>query len=202
MIGHIETAIIDKLEDISKSGALGYKFRQIKSYGGELRDQQSRAKIRDFPAAWLAYDGSTLKSKTNAYDQFTARFVLLVATENLRNEKATRHGQGKDAGVYQIFQDMAGILGGFKPTGLPTASAISVDSIVPVSNESTQNGNIAVYAIALSLTYQNARISPDVDLTNPLEAIHTNWDLPPNGEVGPELPDDENADATSHLTGE
>lgn len=201
MIGTIENAIIDKIKGLSDSGALGYKLRQVKTYGGEARDQKARALIKDFPALWLAFDGADVDQETSGFDRFRARFVLLGATENLRNEKSARHGGNGDVGVYQIMTDMAGILAGHSPDN-DAIGKITIERIRPLSVEDERNGRLAVYGLFFYVPFQNKRITPGVDLDNPLEIIHTNWDLAPNGEVGPDLPDDENANATSHVTGD
>lgn len=203
MIGTIEQAIIDHIQALNASGALGYKLRQVKTYGGELRDQAARAGIKDVPAVWLAFDRGTFDQHTSGFDRLNARFVLLVGTQNLRNEQAARHGASGDVGAYQIALDMAGILGGFKPGPADSSiSSIEPQGIEPVSVEDSRNGRLAVYGIPFTVKFLNARITPGVDVTNPLRIVHTNWDLPPIGNVGPSLPDDENADATSHVTGD
>lgn len=207
MIGVIEQHVIARIKALNEAGALGYRLRQVKTYGGELYDQASRAAIKDVPAVWLAYNGGPFDQHTNAFDRHNARFVLLVATQNLRNEQAARHGAQGDVGVYQILFDMAGILAGWRPG--PADSGIGPiipQNVEPLSVEDSRNGRLAVYGLPFTVTFPNARIAPEVgleiDLDDPdarLKIIHTNWDLPPTGNVGPALPDDENADATSHI---
>lgn len=203
MIGTIEQAIITRLMALSASGALGYSLRQIKTYGGELKDQSARAKIADFPSLWLAFEGGRFDQPMNASDRSTLRFVLLVGTRNLRNEQAARHGGAAgEVGAYQILMDMAGLLAGYRPA--EGVGPITLGDIQPLSVEESGNGRIAVYGLTFSLSYNNPRLAPEVDLTNQdalLKSIHTNWDLPPTGNVGPVLPDDANADQTSHVTG-
>ena len=97
---------------------------------------------------------------------------------------------------------MVSVLAGTRPGKLDGVEAIDNMAIKPLSVDESRNGRFAVYGIPFSVNFQIAKSSPLEDLTNPLEIIHTNWDLPPNGEVGPDLPDDEKADATSHITGE
>lgn len=205
MIGSIEQAIIDRLAALNASGALGYTLRQIRTYGGELRDQASRAGIKDVPAVWLAFDGGRFDQSTTAWDRLSARFVLLAAAQSLRNEQAARHGvAGGETGAYQIITDMAGILAGYRPGGNGVGLIVPGD-IQPLSVEESRNGRLAIYGLTFTVPFQNRRIAPEVDLTDQdsiLNIIHTNWDLPPTGNVGPILPDDENADAISHLTGE
>lgn len=200
MIGTIEQAIIDRLKEISDSGALGYKLREVGSYGGQAKDQKSRASIKDFPAVWVTFTNAPTDQETNSYDRFQAEFALICATENLRNEKAARHGDGQSVGAYQLVMDMAGILGRWSP--VDGCGTIKINRVTPLSVDEGRNGLLAVYGLTFTISFQNKRLNPGVDFENPLTAIHTNWDLPPNGNVGPDLPDDENADATSHVTGD
>ncbi|MDP7142688.1 MAG: DUF1834 family protein [Alphaproteobacteria bacterium] len=210
MIGTIENALIARLDRINDAGALGYNLRQIKSYSGELRSQAERARMKDFPAAWLAFDGADPVQDLNGFVKMRGRWTWLVATENFRNEKASRHGAGGDVGVYQIGTDLISIFAGKKPAELEDgaevlvagAEAVKNMSIRPVSVDDSRNGRLAIYAVPLTCDFQIKKTTPDVDLTNPLEVIHANWDLPPTGEVGPDLPDDDSADATSHITGD
>lgn len=210
MIGTIENALVDRLARINEAATLGYRLRQIKSYSGELRSQAERARIKDFPAAWLAFDGADNVQEISSFIKLRGRWMWLVAAENLRNEKASRHGDGDAAGAYQIATDIISVFSGHIPASLSGMTETPVDganaiknmSIRPVSIDESRNGRLAIYAVPFICDFMIAKTSPDVDLTNPLAAIHTNWDLPPNGEVGPDLPDDENADATSHITGD
>jgi len=202
MIGAIEDAIIDRLDTLNEAGVLGYRLRQIKTYGGELRSKKARAEIKDFPAVWLAFSKATTVQETNSYAKLRGQWAFLLATENLRNEKAARHGAAGDVGAYQIAVDLVSIFAGKKPGDLEGVEAIKDIKIDPVSVDDSRNGRLAVYAIPFSCDFQIQKTSPELDLTNPLEIIHTNWDLPPVGGVGSELPDDKNADATSHVTGD
>lgn len=202
MIGSIENEIIENIKSINELDALGYKIRQIKTYGGELATRKDRAKIKDFPAVWIANDGANPAQIMNANTMYKGVFVALCATRNLRNEQAARHGVAGDVGVYQLAIDIAGILGGLRFENLDKVGKLELSSIKPVSVDDSENGRIAVYAVNFMVNFNVDHITPSIDKTNPLKIIHTNWDLPPNGGVGPDLPDDENADATSHLTGE
>lgn len=200
MIGTVEQSIITRLTALSDSGALGYKFRQVKTYGGEAKDEQTRARISAIPAAWLAFDGADKPDRYSGKLYRLLRFWLLIATQNLRNEQAARHGAEGEVGAYQIVTDMDGILSGWTPEG--ACKAIETGRIMPLSVEEKGNGLLAVYGLELFVPVFVPRQMPELDLTNPLETIHIDWDIPPTGNVGPDLPDDENADAISHIQGD
>ncbi|MBK67920.1 MAG: hypothetical protein CMP22_07290 [Rickettsiales bacterium] len=202
MIGQIENEIVKYINTLNDAGVLGYKIRVIKTYSGELRSQKDRAGLKDFPAIWLAFDGAAPVHETSSYIKLKARFMLLVAAENLRNEKAARHGAAGDVGAYQLCEDMMGVLHGKTPGSLECVGKIDRMSIRPLSVDDTRNGRLAIYGLPFEIDFQVKKSSPENDDQNQLSAIHTNWDLPPNYDVGPDLPDDENADATSHITGE
>ncbi|MAI62412.1 MAG: hypothetical protein CBB87_08045 [Micavibrio sp. TMED27] len=202
MIGAIENDIIARVKAISESGALGYSFRQVKTYSGELRHKASRAKLKNFPSFLLAFDRLETQRSLNNQTICRARFAIFIAVQNERNEKATRHGDGKEVGAYQIAIDMLAMFTRYLPD-VEGCSAIENMSIQPISIDEESNRKLAVFMLPFQIEFPVKLISPDVDLTNPLEAIHTNWDTPPIGEVGLDgLPDDENAQLTSHVTGD
>lgn len=203
MIGTIEDKIIAHIKMLSDGDHLGYKLKQIATYSGELRNQAARDNIKTYPSVWLAFNRAPITRRLNQYDTFNAQFALLIATKNLRNEEASRHGGGDgEVGAYQISTDLAGVFSGLNFKELEGTQSFEVGGITPISVDARRNGNLAIYSVDLTVPFNNSRISPEIDQNNPLETIHTNWDLPPVGNVGPSLPDDENADANSTVTGD
>lgn len=204
MIGEIENAILERLKTVNASGALGYKIKTIASYAGDASDDPVQA-TRDYPAIWIIYK----KSVKGAVDipshiPYTAQFYIICAAKSLRNERVARYGNDDsgEVGACQIAEDCASILHFFKPPNIEGAKQCIAGDIDPLFADKKGKSLAAIYALDLSVGYQ---FKPDkfvIDSANPLQAVHTNWDLPPNGEVGATLPDDENADATSHVTGD
>lgn len=202
MIGEIENAIIARLQEINNSGNLGYKLKDIKSYAGDSNDDPVKA-ARKFPAVWIIYRKSVKgNASTAAFIPYTAHFSLICAAKSLRNERKSRYGDDDGSvGACQIAEDCASILHFYKPDQ-GNIKNIVAGNIDPLFADKKDKALASIFALDLQVEY---RFTPDkfeIDSGNPLEAIHTNWDLPPNGEVGAALPDDENADATSHVTGD
>jgi len=62
-------------------------------------------------------------------------------------------------------------------------------------------GGLLAHGVTFNLTtthYEDAHAP--VEALADLETIHANWELPPRALTGPELPDDDNAVASDHLT--
>lgn len=201
MIGKIEDAIVKRIDDISKDKLLGYQFKTVKTFGQMKEDPQNF--INGYPAAWVVFDGTKkVVTQTNVGIQVRGLFYLFVAAKNLRNEKAARSGSDNKAGAYQMGMDMMSIFGNHILIQGET-TAIELGNLKPFSVYQADKNNAAIYYLELFVEFAIPFTDPLLDLTSPLEKIHMNWDLPPNGEVGQTaLPDDANADATSHITGE
>ena len=138
MIGAIENDIIARVKAISESGALGYSFRQVKTYSGELRHKASRAKLKNFPSFLLAFDRLETQRSLNNQTICRARFAIFIAVQNERNEKATRHGDGKEVGAYQIAIDMLAMFTRYLPD-VEGCSPIENMSIQPISIDEESN---------------------------------------------------------------
>ncbi|MBI1262951.1 MAG: DUF1834 family protein [Rhizobiales bacterium] len=201
MIGLVENAILARMKAASDAGVLGYKYRALESWGGQFADDDQLNKLIQYPAAYVAYLGSTPSGETGAYDQQTARFAVMLASQNVRNEAATRHGAAGEVGVYQMIIDAQGLLKR-QDFGLDI-SGLSLGPVRPLFSGKLETRRISVFAVEFTTIYSDA---PDIDAQieelDDFSTFHVNWDLPPLGNVAPanELPDDENADATSTQT--
>lgn len=118
MIPEIEDAIIERIKSAADaSPGLGYRLKEVASYGGELDDDLAKV-VRSFPAVWVTFAGcgkpkpvSTEKKKWLT----PATFVTMVGARNVRGERATRHGlkvggEIKEVGAYQMLQDISLLL--------------------------------------------------------------------------------------------
>ena len=199
MIGTVEQAIIDRLKLANENDVFGYNIREIDSYGGQANDDISNH-TKTLPAIWVVYDGANPEKQTNAGVQHTHKYMIVVATKSLRNESESRRGGVDGPGAYQLIRDIVSLMHGFIPVPQQTKQ-IRVGNITPIAVANERNRNAAVYAIGITTAFMMDAIQPVSTPETPLEKIHTNWDLPPIKIVGA-LPDDENADATDHLTGE
>lgn len=59
-------------------------------------------------------------------------------------------------------------------------------------------GGVLCHGVALALTTTHYETEA-VTAVDDFRIFHANWDIPPIGNVGPEIPDDDNADATDHV---
>lgn len=200
MIGEIENAIIERIKDIHNSGVLGYGLESIKSYAGDAGDKPKRA-TRDYPAVWTIYLNSSKNKDHPSFINYTAHFYVVCAAQSLRNEKDSRYGGNGKVGAAQIAEDCISMLHGFTPD-IGNVKKINCGDIDPLSVDKDDKSLASIYALKIDVPYTFTPDKFNIDDGVPLEKIHTNWDLPPNGEVGETLPDDENADATSHITGD
>lgn len=201
MIGLIENAIIARLKAASDTGLLGYKLRTIESYGGQFADEERLNKLIQYPAAYVVFLGDKPAGEIGYADQLGATFAVIVAARNVRNEAATRHGDGGEVGTYQMIKDVRGLLKrqdfGLDIGGLTLGPARSLFS------GTIETHRVSVFAVEFATTYSDAE---DIDTAasglDDFRTFHVNWDVPPIGNVAPtgELPDDENADMTDTMT--
>lgn len=126
MITVIEDTIIARIKSAADATpGLGYKLKEIASYGGELDEDLARV-VPSFPAVWVTFGGIKSSTKMNTAGtkwRTQATFVTLVGARNLRGERATRHGLSvggvlHEVGTYQMLMDLRTILLG-SDLGLP-----------------------------------------------------------------------------------
>ena len=110
-IVQVEDAILVKLAQapIGPVDAGGYA-RLVDSYQGELEDEDLQKVLKLFPAVLVVYDTSQYtKLARGVYDE-RMRFRVLVASRNLRGEKAQRRGDVAMVGTYEMLRDVRGLL--------------------------------------------------------------------------------------------
>ena len=112
MMGEIENAMIKRLKLANGvAGLLGYTLRSIESYGEQLRSDKVKTVANTTPAVWVTFLGA---QKIAGEDDhvWQARFAVIAAHKNARNEAASRLGAGDEVGVYQIANDVRGLFNG------------------------------------------------------------------------------------------
>lgn len=199
MIGHIEQAIIDKIQAASTSGALGYKPAKVASYGGEYSDPSVRQVIKDFPAVSVMFDGARSTKQTNGSVKIDVRYGVFVAARNLRSEKEARHGDGTNPGSYKMIEDMILLLTN-QNFGLEIAE-LSFEDVSLVLVDKSDQGLVSVYGISFKTSYSIGTLPSETDIASlgTFQKFHANWDIPPHGNVSTDLPADSTADATDHV---
>lgn len=199
MIGQIEQAIIDKIQNASDAGVLGYKLVKVASYGGEYSDPSVRQVIKDFPAVSVMFDGARVTKQTNGTIMIDVRYGVFVAAKNLRSEKESRHGDGATPGSYKMVEDMIALLTN-QNFGLEIAE-LSFEEVSLVLVSKADQGLASVYGISFKTSYAISTLPSDADISllDDFNKFHANWDIPPHGNVSTDLPADSTADATDHV---
>ena len=110
-IAQVEDAVLSRLNQapIGPVGAGGYA-RIVESYQGELEDEDLQKVLKLFPAVLVVYDSSNYGKLAKGVFDERMRFRVLVASRNLRGEKAARRGDVAMVGTYQILRDVRGLL--------------------------------------------------------------------------------------------
>jgi len=194
MIGAVENAMIAALKAAADAGTLGYAWRTLDSYPDDFDAYlKEKGQLRT-PAAWAVFlglgDGIDLAD--DAGPEFEARFALIVAAKNLRNETASRHGgvdTAAEPGSYQLAEDAIRVLSRNALGDLLTGPLkIGGARLVARSPELRTQG-LSLMAIEckcrIALGQFAAPAEPDAFLT-----LHADWDIPPFGNVtiAPEPP--------------
>ncbi|MGQ2942692.1 MAG: phage protein Gp37 [Blastomonas fulva] len=199
MIAAIENAVLELLRDAGVDGRLGYQFKTLETYPDEWDAYLKDKRQLRCPGAWCVFLGMVSMDLTD--DGVTyglARFATVLAAENLRNEQATRHGGGGAIGSYQLGVDAVGLMAG-------NALGLDIGIIQPRRlalvgrSEETRKQGLSLIAFEWESRVPIAELIADGELAD-FETFHANWDVPPFGGIGPDLPDDEPADATDTVT--
>ncbi len=196
MIAEIENAMIAAIKALQDNGTLGYRLAKLDSYGGEFADGLERAAV-NFPAILIVYGGGPISQVGQSNWKHTCRFMVICAAGNLRNEKASRHGEAGKVGSYQIAQDVVKILGG-QAFGLDIAPLYPV-AVRPLVNDKAGSQLVSVYGVDFETAFYLG-VLPEMEDLGAFQTFHANWDIPVFGNVDKDIPSDDTADATDHVT--
>lgn len=199
MIAAIENAVIELLRAAGDDGRLGYRFRTRETYPDEwdayLKD---KGKLR-CPGAWCVFLGIvSMELSDDGVTYGLARFATVLAAENLRNEESSRHGGGGEPGSYQLGWDAVGLLAG-NNLGLDIGIIQPRRLALVGRTAETRKQGLSLIAFEWETRVPICELIADGELAD-FETFHANWDVPPFGGIGPDLPDDEAADATDTVT--
>lgn len=139
----IESAIIGRLTQ-----GLGRLVREVRTYSGELDGEPARV-ARQLPAVWVTFGGITgSELLTTARNKWRdkARFVVIVATRNVRSDEATRHGGAAqdEVGSYDLIYAVRRLLAR-QDIGL-AIDHLMPGKVRPLFNQSAQNEAMSVFA--------------------------------------------------------
>lgn len=202
MIGAIENAMLARLKAASDAGALGYRFRTLKTYATDFDDNVEADAAKDqWPAAWIVFGSWPAPTELAPGQwQFSPSFTVVVGARNFRNEQATRQGAADGAvGSYQLVQDVVALLQG-QSLGLDIGR-LTPGACRSLFNPDLARQHISLFAVDFTTTFDQAPTPADEDDLADFEDFHANWDIPPFGNVAEdgELPDDAGADATDDV---
>lgn len=189
MIAVTELALIQVLLDAAEEGTLGYQFHTFGTFPDQFEEYLRTAKNLRVPGVWATFLGiveGTDDLDDNGF-RARARFALVVAAENLRNEENARHGDGAVPGSYQLMVDAIRLLSRSMLTPvLDLIEPVRIRSARPVARtDQMKRQNLSMMAIELELVLPlNVFADDPVDL----RTLHVDWDIPAFGNVAPPLP--------------
>jgi phage gp37-like protein len=189
VIAATELAIVQVLLDAAEEGVLGYQYHTHGTFPDQFEEYLRANKKLRMPGAWSTFLGIVEGVDDGDANGFNARarFALVVAGMNLRNEQDARHGDGAVPGSYQLMVDAIRLLSRSMLTPeLDLMEPVRIRSARPVSRtEEMKRQNLSMMAIELELVLPLSVFADDpVDL----ETLHVDWDIPAFGNVEPPLP--------------
>lgn len=199
MIAATEKALVDVLFDAGEAGVLGYRYRTPDTFPDQFEEYlRANGKLR-VPACWATFLGLVegVDEGDDLGFQARARFALVVAAMNLRNEEDSRHGDGAEPGSYQLMVDAIRLLSRSMLTpALDLMEPVRIRSARPVARtEQMKRQNLSMIAIELELVLP---LGTFTDAPVDLRTLHVDWDIPAFGNVAPPLPAD-NPDAADTM---
>lgn len=189
MIAATEKALVQQLLDAGEAGVLGYQYRTHDTFPDQFEEYlRSNAGLRT-PACWATFLGIVEGVDDGDDRGFTARarFALVVAAQNKRNEEDTRHGDGAVPGSYQLMVDAIRILSRSMLTPeLDLMEPVRIRSARPIARtEQMKRQGLAMIAIELELAVP---LNVLIEEAGYFERLGVDWDIPPFGKVAPPLP--------------
>lgn len=135
-IEQIEDAIIAALAPLKVS--LG--IREIKSYQGELEEEDLKKMAGKFPAIYVVYGGSGYGAH-GARKQEKMGLELFVCDKSLRSEEEARRGGAANPGTYKMLRECRDLITG-KNLGLAELTPFEIQHDTPVFF----GGGVSIYA--------------------------------------------------------
>lgn len=176
----LEDAVIARLKAAGDTGALGYRFAEVESYGGQFDQETFFTQVRRWPAAWVTVGGDKPKAITPRKSQCGLALAVMVGARNVRGERHTRHGTVGEPGTYQMVQDVRDLFVG-QSLGLDI-SPLKAGAVRTLYN--TRLGNEARSVFAVEFAADFTYTPPDASANDPeLTAIGLRYYLKPGDDV-------------------
>jgi phage gp37-like protein len=212
MIAAIELAILARLRAIEPW--LGFVWGRLDTLPDDWEAYLARkpGELRGPALAWIMHSGWGDTERENDQLVVDATFGLIVAHISARqDEVANRHGgpdPAKEPGSYRALLGATAALAG-QTLGLDLTRPIEVGACQPLPRSKAMIA-LNMTAALIDLTCRFPVQLSGGDDPAALLALHANWDLPPFAiplpvdadpvAPGVQLPDDDHATATDHLT--
>ncbi len=189
MIAATEIALVQVMLDAAEEGVLGYQYQTHDTFPDQFEEYLRTHPNLRTPGIWSTFLGIVEGVDDGDANGFNARarFALVVAGANLRNEQDSRHGDGAVPGSYQLMIDAIRVLSrSMLYPGLDLMEPVRIRSARPVARtEQMKRQNLSMMAIELELVLPLSVFTDDpVDL----DTLHVDWDIPAFGNVEPPLP--------------
>lgn len=193
MIGDIEQGLLDKVAAAhgDAQSMLGYKFKTLDSYGGELEASPEEI-AKNSPFMLAMFSGFTEIEEIGPDEyKYTAGFALIIGNRDRRNSEATRRGVGSKPGSYQLITDVLKLVCGDN-LGL-AIEPVQPGRVRPLANSKS----LSIYAAEISAKFVAEYPAGFADLDD-FATFNADWDIPPIGDVSTTLPAGD-ADATDNV---
>ena len=189
MIAATELALVRVLLDAGEEGVLGYQYQTHGTFPDQFEEYlRANQKLR-MPGVWATFLGIVEGVDDGDANGFNARarFALVLAAMNLRNEQDARHGDGAVPGSYQLMVDAIRLLSrSMLDPALDLMEPVRIRSARPIARtEQMKRQNLSMMAIELELVLP---LSVFADAPVDLDTLHVDWDIPAFGNVEPPLP--------------
>lgn len=189
MIGAVEIALVDEVVGAGEDGVLGYRYATRDTFPDQFEEYLTTNPGLRTPGIWATFLGLVegIDENDDLGFQARARFAIVVAAENKRNEQDTRHGDGAVPGSYQLAVDAIRILSRsmLKPE-LNLVEPVRIRSARPIGRtEQMKRQNLAMIAIEVELVMPLGVFTEEPGV---FDTLHVDWDIPPFGNVAPPLP--------------
>ena len=189
MIAAVENAMIAALKNASDNDVLGYKYSTLESYP-ENFDAYLKEKVElRTPGAWALFLGMPEGENLGDGSGWTGRasFALVVAAQHLRNETASRHGDGTTPGSYQMAIDAIRLIDG-SMLGLDLVRPMEARAMRPIARDGElRRQGLSLMAIEFHCTVPLGQFADEGNVAE-FRTFHADWDVPPFGNVTPPLP--------------
>lgn len=144
-IATIEQAIINQIQQASKSKVLGYQIAKVASYGGEIDDDINMLIKNSSPAVWVTFVGENDPKTKLGRPDCRLIFSVFVYVRHLQNEHSSR------IGAYQIITDLKKLLIN-QDFGLPIG-LLEFVSTKPIYNGKLKNCYTSIFALTFQTRY-------------------------------------------------